>query len=60
MTIPTSRAGLGIFLLCMATLMYELLLTRIFSVLMWYNFASIAISLALFGTGAAADRKSVV
>ena len=54
MTIPTSRAGLGIFLLCMATLMYELLLTRIFSVLMWYNFASIAISLALFGTGAAA------
>jgi hypothetical protein len=34
--------------------MYELLLTRIFSVLMWYHFASIAISLALFGGGAAA------
>lgn len=52
--IPRTRACLGIFLLCMATLMYELLLTRIFSVLMWYHFASIAISLALFGAGAAA------
>ncbi len=38
----------------MATLMYELILTRIFSVLMWYHFASMAISLALFGLGAAA------
>ncbi|WP_020676009.1 hypothetical protein [Geopsychrobacter electrodiphilus] len=44
----------GIFILCMSTLMYELLLTRIFSVLMWYHFASMAISLALFGLGAAA------
>ncbi len=44
----------GIFIVCMATLMYELLLTRIFSVLMWYHFASMAISLALFGLGAAA------
>jgi predicted membrane-bound spermidine synthase len=34
--------------------MYELILTRIFSVLMWYHFASMAISLALFGMGAAA------
>lgn len=44
----------GIFVVCMATLMYELLLTRIFSVLMWYHFASMAISLALFGLGASA------
>ena len=44
----------GIFIVCMATLMYELLLTRIFSVLMWYHFASMAISLALFGLGASA------
>ncbi len=42
------------FFLCMATLMYELILTRIFSVLMWYHFASMAISLALFGMGVAA------
>lgn len=48
------RLGGGIFLLCLATLMYELILTRIFSVLMWYHFASMAISLALFGMGAAA------
>lgn len=44
----------GILLLCLATLMYELILTRIFSVLMWYHFASMAISLALFGMGTAA------
>ncbi|MDY6892034.1 MAG: hypothetical protein SVU24_10695 [Pseudomonadota bacterium] len=48
------RTCWGMFLLCMAVLMYELLLTRIFSVLMWYHFASMAISLALFGLGAAA------
>lgn len=48
------RPGGGIFLLCLSTLMYELILTRIFSVLMWYHFASMAISLALFGMGAAA------
>ncbi len=44
----------GLFLLCLTTLMYELVLTRIFSVLMWYHFASMAISLALFGMGTAA------
>ncbi len=44
----------GVFVLCLATLMYELVLTRIFSVLMWYHFASMAISLALFGMGGAA------
>ena len=49
-----SRLCRGMFLLSMATLMYELILTRIFSVLMWYHFASLAISLALFGLGAAA------
>jgi spermidine synthase len=56
MTEKTSLTRLcrGMFLLSMATLMYELILTRIFSVLMWYHFASMAISLALFGLGAAA------
>jgi spermidine synthase len=51
--VPTGLCA-GIFVVCMATLMYELLLTRVFSVLMWYHFASMAISLALFGLGAAA------
>ncbi|MBX9667491.1 MAG: hypothetical protein K2X93_07720 [Candidatus Obscuribacterales bacterium] len=30
-------------------LMYEILLTRIFSVMMWYHFAFLAISIAMFG-----------
>ncbi len=51
---PDSRLFGGIFLISLATLMYELILTRIFSVLMWYHFASMAISLALFGMGSAA------
>ncbi len=33
----------------LATLMYEIALTRIFSVTMWYHFAFVAISVALFG-----------
>jgi len=51
---PTRRIYAGVFVLCLATLMYELVLTRIFSVLMWYHFASMAISLALFGMGVSA------
>jgi hypothetical protein len=34
----------------LATLMHEILLTRIFSVTLWYHFAFMAISVALFGT----------
>ncbi len=33
----------------LATLTYEILLTRIFSVTMWYHFAFVAISIAMFG-----------
>lgn len=33
----------------LATLMYEISLTRIFSVTMWYHFAFMAVSIALFG-----------
>jgi hypothetical protein len=29
--------------------MYEVLLTRVFSVTMWYHFAFMAISMAMFG-----------
>jgi len=53
-SLSRSRRGGGIFLLCTGLLMYELALTRVFSVLMWYHFASMAISLALFGMGVAA------
>lgn len=39
-------------LVSLAVLMLELVLTRIFSVTMYYHFAFLAISLALFGSGA--------
>jgi hypothetical protein len=39
----------GLFFTTLGTLMYEILLTRIFSVTMWYHFAFVAVSVALFG-----------
>ena len=50
-TLPTLRRQTyaGVFLVTSATLMYEILLTRIFSVTMWYHFAFMAISIAMFG-----------
>lgn len=45
---------LGIALIALSTLMYEILLTRIFSVTMGYHFAFMAISLAMFGMTAGA------
>lgn len=44
---PATYAGL--FVITLTTLMYEIALTRIFSVTMWYHFAFVAISVALFG-----------
>ena len=38
------------FVLTLSSLMFEIVLTRIFSVTMWYHFAFVAISIALFGT----------
>ena len=46
-----ARAGTftGLFLITLATLTYQLLLTRIFSVTMYYHFAFVAISVTMFG-----------
>ena len=48
-----TRAGtltyVGVFVVTLVTLMYEILLTRIFSVTMYYHFAFMAISIAMFG-----------
>lgn len=44
----------GIFFTALATLMYEILLTRIFSVTMGYHFAFMAVSIAMFGMTAGA------
>ena len=50
---PVNRIGkntyLGISFIALSTLMYEILLTRIFSVTMGYHFAFMAISIAMFG-----------
>lgn len=50
----TPRLGAGVALLSLSLLMTEIVLTRIFSVVIWYHFAFLAISVALFGTAAAA------
>ena len=39
----------ALFLVALATLMFEVLLTRVFSLTLWYHFAFMAISLAMFG-----------
>ena len=44
----------GIFLIILSVLMLEVAMTRIFSVILWYHFAFMAISLALFGLSASA------
>ncbi len=39
----------ALFLVALATVMFEVLLTRVFSLTMWYHFAFMAISIAMFG-----------
>ena len=51
---------LGVIFTTMATLVLELSLTRIFSVVFYYHFAFLAISLALFGLGAGGVFSYVV
>ncbi len=46
---PRPKIYAGLFFVTLATLMHEILLTRIFSVTMWYHFAFMAISIAMFG-----------
>ncbi len=52
--ISTSFPGalLGLFLLSAATLLFEINLTRLFSVAQFYHFAFMAVSLAMLGYGA--------
>src|SRR5688500_301292 len=44
-----SRTFAGLFFVTLSTLIYQLLLTRIFSVTMYYHFAFVAISVTMFG-----------
>jgi spermidine synthase len=41
----------GIFLIALSILVFEITLTRIFSVTLWYHLAFMAVSLAMFGIG---------
>jgi hypothetical protein len=45
---------LGLFLLCASTLMYEVVLTRLLSVICWYYLAFVSVSMAMFGMTAGA------
>jgi hypothetical protein len=49
---PQSRHYLGVALIGMSIIVFELVLSRIFSVTMWYYFGVLAISLALLGLSA--------
>jgi hypothetical protein len=51
---PPQGAYAGLFFVALSTLMYEILLTRIFSVTMMYHFAFVALSVAMFGMTAGA------
>ncbi len=50
-----SKAGLyvGVFLVAMSVLLFQVALTRVFSLMMWFHFAYLVVSLALLGFGAA-------
>src|SRR5215469_14922753 len=50
---------IGIFLLSLATLLLELALTRVFSVVNWYHFGFLVISTALLGFGASGVTLSL-
>lgn len=54
------RVYAGLALTTLATLLLELALTRIFSVVFYYHFAFLAISIALFGLGAGGVFSYVV
>ena len=50
---------LGILLLSAATLLFEITLTRVFSIAQWYHFAFMVVSLALLGFGASGSFLSL-
>jgi len=47
----TKRVSYGLMFLSLSSLMWELILTRIFSVIIWHHYAFMVISLAMFGFG---------
>jgi hypothetical protein len=53
------RSSLGVFLVSLAALSFELALSRLFSVALWYHFAFMVVSLALLGYGASGSFLAV-
>ena len=53
------RIYFGILLLSAATLLFEITLTRVFSVAQWYHFAFMVVSLALLGFGVSGSFLSL-
>ena len=49
---PTRSVFAGIFAVSAATLLFQVTFVRIFSVSIWYHFAFLVVSVALFGIGA--------
>ena len=58
--LPWTQIYIGISFTTLATLILELSLTRLFSVIFYYHFAFLAISIALFGLGAGGVFSYVV
>ncbi len=56
---PAAESLVGVFLLSTATLMFEITLTRLFSVAQFYHFAFMIVSLAMLGTGASGTWLSL-
>ena len=50
----------GIFLLAAGTLLFEITLTRVFSIAQWYHFAFMAVGLALLGSGASGSLLALL
>ena len=57
---PAPQLYLSVFLLSAGVLGYEVLLTRLFSIIQWHHYAYMIISLALLGFGASGALLSVV
>jgi len=54
------RRSVGVFWVSLATLAFEIALTRIFAVAQWYHFAFMSISIALLGFGASGSFLAVL
>ena len=57
---PPFSAQAGIFLVSAATLLFQVTFIRIFSASIWYHFAFLVVSIALFGIGASGAALALV